>query len=341
MSRGDGENGKDPPLEGFPVDETGRGDDDVAGGMRADSMAERLIGGILGSQYRIESHLGAGGFGDVFRAVQEKTGQLVAVKVLRPRYGKGAPSIDRQIARFRREMRVCAELHHPHIVRLIDSGQTEAALLFSVFDYVLEEKLAEMLHDKGALPVRTAIELMSQVLDALVCAHGKGVIHRDLKPNNIMVSTTGSRPQITVLDFGISAFLEGMLMDEFDSLTITREILGTPSYAAPEQLRGETPSVKSDLYAWALVFAECILGHRVFEGPSAAEVAYRQLSADPVRLPERLQKHWLGVLLRWALEKDVSRRAGAANEIMERLLEKRPLGDLVDANGFFVSEESD
>jgi len=304
-------------------------------------MADRLIGGLVGGQYRIQSHLGAGGFGDVFRAVQEKTGQTVAVKVLRPRYGKNAPGIDRQIARFRREMRVCAELHHPHIVRLIDSGETEASFLFSVFEYVPGTTLAELLHDKGALPVRTAIDLMLQVLDALVCAHARGVIHRDLKPNNIMVSTTGSRPQITVLDFGISAFLEGMLLDEFESLTITREILGTPSYAAPEQLRGEAPSVKSDLYAWALVFTECILGRRVFDGPSAVEVAYRQLSADPVRLPDKLQKHWLGVLLRWALEKDVSRRAGAANEILERLLEKRPLGDLVDANGFFVGGEQD
>jgi TOMM system kinase/cyclase fusion protein len=300
-----------------------------------------MIGGILGGQYRIESHLGAGGFGDVFRAVQEKTGQLVAVKVLRPRSGKGAPSMERQVARFRREMRVCAELHHPHIVRLIDSGETEASLLFSVFEYVPGVTLAELVHEKGALQVRTALDLMGQVLDALVCAHGRGVIHRDLKPSNIMVSTTGSRPQITVLDFGISAFLEGMLMDEFADLTMTREILGTPSYAAPEQLRGEPPSTKSDLYAWGLVLAECIVGRPVFAGPSPVEIAHRQLAAGPVPLPQRLQAHWLGVLLRWALEKDPSRRAGDAAQLMERLLEKRPLGDLIDANGYFISGEAE
>ena len=302
---------------------------------------ERLIGQVLGGQFRIEGHLGTGGFGDVYRAVQEKTGQLVALKLLKPRYGKGAPTMERQLARFRREMKVCAELHHAHVVRLIDSGETDKGLLFSVFEFVPGPTLAELLREKGALTVRAAIDLMSQVLDALVAAHGKGVIHRDLKPNNIMVSTTGARPQATVLDFGISAFLEGMMVDEFKNLTVTREILGTPAYAAPEQLRGEPPTFKSDIYAWALVFVECIVGRRVFDGNSSAEIAHRQLSPDPVWLPARLHKHWLGTLLKWTLEKDVSRRAGDAALVMERLLEKRGLGDLVDGNGYFFENETD
>jgi TOMM system kinase/cyclase fusion protein len=301
---------------------------------------DRLLGKVLGGQFRIEGHLGTGGFGDVYRAVQEKTGQLVALKLLKPRYGKGAPTMERQLARFRREMKVCAELHHTHVVRLIDSGETADGLLFSVFEYVPGPTLAELLHEKGALTVRAAIELMAQVLDALVCAHGKGVIHRDLKPTNIMVSTTGARPQATVLDFGISAFLQGMIVDEWKSLTVTREILGTAAYAAPEQLRGETPTIKSDLYAWGLVFLESIVGRRVFDGPSSAEIAHRQLSPDPVPLPARLQKHWLGTLLKWTLEKDAGRRAGDAALLMERLLEKRDLGELVDPNGYFVEDES-
>jgi len=307
----------------------------------AAASPDRMLGKVLGGQFRIEGHLGTGGFGDVYRAVQEKTGQLVALKLLKPRYGKGAPAIERQLARFRREMKVCAELHHAHIVRLIDSGETDEGLLFSVFEFVPGPTLAELLREKGALTVRATIDLMSQVLDALVCAHGKGVIHRDLKPNNIMVSTTGARPQATVLDFGISAFLEGMIVDEFKSLTVTREILGTPAYAAPEQLRGEPPTIKSDLYAWGLVFVECILSRRVFDGPSSMEIAHRQLSPDPVVLPARLQKHWLGTLLKWVLEKDVSRRASDAALLMERLLEKRGLGDLVDQHGYFVENETD
>jgi TOMM system kinase/cyclase fusion protein len=297
------------------------------------------LGSVVGGQYRLERHLGAGGFGDVYQAVQEKTKQLVALKILRPRMGKGAPSMDRQLARFRREMRACAELHHPHIVRLIDSGETDDGLLFSVFEFVPGQTLADLLRDRGALTVESAIELMSQVLDALGAAHAQGIIHRDLKPNNIMASTSGLRPQITVLDFGISAFLEGMSLDDFQSLTMTREILGTPAYAAPEQLRGETPSVKSDLYAWGLVFAECILGRAVFDGPTAMEIAHRQLSAEPVVLPERLQRHRLGTLLRWVLEKDVTRRAGDAGLVMERLREKHSLVGLVDANGYFVEAD--
>jgi TOMM system kinase/cyclase fusion protein len=300
---------------------------------------DRLVGEVFGGQYRIEAHLGAGGFGEVFRAIQEKTGQQVALKILRPRQGGAAPSVERQLARFRREMRICAELHHPHIVRLIDSGETETGLVFSVFEYVPGQTLAELLREKGSLTVQMSIDLMSQALDALGTAHGRGIIHRDLKPSNIMVSSTGLRPQITVLDFGISAFLEGMNVDDFTNLTMTRETLGTPAYAAPEQLRGETPSVKTDLYAWGLVFAECILGRPVFGGATAMEIAHRQLSPEPIVLPERLQRSRLGSLLRWVLEKDVTRRAGDAASVMERLLERRSVVDLVDANGYFVENE--
>jgi len=294
------------------------------------------LGTVVGGQYRLEKHLGAGGFGDVYQAVQEKTKQLVALKILRLRQGKGAPSLERQVARFRREMRACAELHHPHIVRLIDSGETDDGLLFSVFEFVPGLTLADLLREKGALTVESSIELMSQVLDALGAAHAQGIIHRDLKPNNIMANVSGLRPRITVLDFGISAFLEGMSVDDFQSLTMTREILGTPAYAAPEQLRGEAPSIKSDLYAWGLVLAECIIGRAIFEGPTAMEIAHRQLSAEPVVLPDRLQRHPLGTLLRWVLEKDVERRAGDAALVMERLRERRSLVGLVDGNGYFV-----
>jgi serine/threonine protein kinase len=108
---------------------------------------ERLVGQVLGGQFRIEGHLGTGGFGDVYRAVQEKTGQLVALKLLKPRYGKGAPTMERQLARFRREMKVCAELHHAHVVRLIDSGETDSGLLFSVFEFVPGPTLAELLRE--------------------------------------------------------------------------------------------------------------------------------------------------------------------------------------------------
>jgi TOMM system kinase/cyclase fusion protein len=289
-----------------------------------------------GGRYRIESQIDAGGFGDVFRAVQESTGQLVAVKVLRPRHGKNAPSLERQVARFQREMKVCAELHHAHIVRLIDSGETEAGVLFSVFEFVPGVTLADFLRERGGMTVRMTIELMSQVLDALICAHGKGIVHRDLKPQNIMVSTTGSRPQTTVLDFGISAFVEGALLDEYKSLTLTREILGTPAYAAPEQLRGATASVKSDLYAWGLIFAECLLGRRVFDSPTPLEMVHNQLSSDPVPLPAQLQAHWLGNILRWVLEKDVARRAGDALAVLERLGDERGFEGLVDQHGFLA-----
>jgi TOMM system kinase/cyclase fusion protein len=325
--------------EGPPGEPPGRLREGDGGRPPPDLSPQRLIGRLLGGQYRVEEHLGAGGFGDVFRAVQEKTKQLVALKVLRALPGTGAPNTDRQLARFRREMRVCAELHHPHIVRLIDTGESEEGQLYSVFEYVPGETLADLLETKGALPVETTIEVMSQVLDALGLAHSRGIVHRDLKPNNIMADTSGPRPRVKVLDFGISGFVEGIVIDSLRSLTLTREILGTPAYAAPEQLRGDTPTVKTDLYAWGLVFAECLMGRPVFDGPSAMEIAHRQLSSQPVILPARLQQDRLGTLLRWVLEKDVTRRAGDVALVMERLCESRSFENLVDAHGFFVEDE--
>jgi TOMM system kinase/cyclase fusion protein len=297
---------------------------------------ERLVGSILNQQYRLDAHIGSGGFGDVFRAVQEATGQSVALKILRVRKEPGAPSVDRQVARFMREMSVCAGLHHPHIVRIIDSGRTATGAVFSVFEYVPGRTLSELLEDAGALTVQTTIDLMTQVLDALTCAHGSGVVHRDLKPSNIMISTTGARSHATVLDFGVSAFLDGVPLGAPASLTLTQEVLGTPSYAAPEQLRGEPPSPKSDLYAWGLIFLECVLGRRVLSGASAAEVTYRQLSVDEIPIPSVLDGHWLGVLLRWVLRKDLMRRVGRAELVLDRLLERRGTDELIDAHGYLA-----
>ena len=292
----------------------------------------RSVGG-----YELVSRLGRGGHGEVFRAVQTSTGQAVAVKILQIRTGPHAPSRANQVERFRREMSACAALQHPNIVRAIDAGTTEDGLLYSVFEYVPGPTLRAVLQEHRALPIRRLREFMLQTLDALVCAHARGIIHRDFKPENIVMSTTGARPHFKVLDFGISAFFGDFELAEAVRLTATDEAVGTPAYAAPEQLRGEAPTLKTDLYAWGLVSLECLTGRPAIEGLSVAEVHFQQLSPQEIRIPKELEQHPLGELLQWVLFKQYERRASEASAVYARL-EGIPFEDLGSDEGYFCRE---
>lgn len=259
------------------------------------------------SGYEVVAQLGEGGFGSVYLARQNSTRQLVALKMQRHDRvsDSGSPRHDQ---RFEREAQLCADLRHPHIVQLLDQGRTDDGRLFAVYQYVPGETLKEYIHRTGALTASEAGELMTQVLDALVCAHAHGIVHRDLKPHNIMVSSTGAKPLAKVLDFGIGTVIPSARNHDYKSLTLTNETIGTPAYSAPEQLRGEPPTVKSDLYAWALVFLECLTGSPAVDGASVAEVFHRQLSSAEVPLPPAIAGHPLGSLLRRALKKDAAQR---------------------------------
>lgn len=264
--------------------------------------------------YELMEQLGRGGFGTVFLARQKSTGQRVAVKMLRLDDVDEQERI-RKIERFERETRLCADLHHPNIVRLLDKGRTEDQHLFAVFEYVPGETLKELLLREGTLPALKAGSLMGQVLDGLTCAHAQGIVHRDLKPANIMVSLTGTRYHVRILDFGIGTFVPAARQSDYLSLTLSRETVGTPSYSAPEQLRGEPPTIKSDLYAWGLVFLECLTGRAVMRGATLAEIFHRQLSPDDVPLPPAILGHPLGDLLRRVLHKNQKDRTGRTDQL--------------------------
>ncbi len=269
--------------------------------------------GIKGLQgYELLETLGQGGFGTVYRAKQVSTGQIVALKILRLDDVLNEQHQRRQIERFERETKLCAELNHPHIVQLLDKGQTSENQLYAVFEYVPGETLKGVLLRKGMLSAAEAGELMGQVLDALTSAHAKGVVHRDLKPHNIMITTTGTRSHAKVLDFGIGAFTPDARQADYKSLTLTQEALGTPSYSAPEQLRGEPPTVKSDLYAWGLVFIECLTGKPAMHGATLAEIFHKQLSPMDVPLPAAIIGHPVANVLRRVLQKNPRDRAAKA-----------------------------
>lgn len=269
--------------------------------------------GLVIQGYTLIAQLGEGGAGIVYRARQHSTGQEVALKLLRER-----ECTARARARFERETQLCAHLHHPHIVRLLDKGETADGQLFAVFEYVPGETLKDLLVRQGALTALETGELMGQVLDALACAHEQGIAHRDLKPQNVMVSHTGSRAHVKILDFGIAAFAAERTQGTGTSLTLTQENLCSPSYCAPEQLRGEPPTIKSDLYAWGLLFIECLTGRPAIAGKTMAEIFHQQLSIVDVPLPGALAEHPVGTLLRRVLAKNPAERAGQAALLYEQ-----------------------
>jgi TOMM system kinase/cyclase fusion protein len=267
-------------------------------------------------RYEILGELGSGSFGHVYRARQLSTGQSVALKLLSPREGTDS-STGREAERFRRETRICAELSHTHIVGLIDSGETPEGQLYAVFAHVPGETLEQTLEREGRLSVHEALRLMTQVLDALAAAHAQGIVHRDLKPANVMLSGTGARRNALVLDFGLGGIAEGRRRKEWQTVTQSREFLGTPLYAAPEQLTGETPTERSDLYAWGLVFLECLTGHHPFEAEGAA--ARLLTGGGAVEIPEWLRGHRLGQLLETVTAREAAKRDVSVESLIEAL----------------------
>ncbi|EAY27012.1 protein kinase domain-containing protein [Microscilla marina] len=247
--------------------------------------------------YVLLGKTGEGGFGVIYKAKHINTGQLVAIKLQKKR-----PLLHTQ-HHLTYETQLCAQIDHPHIVKLLDQGCTPDKKPFAVFEYVAGETLKERILKNNRLTITETYHLMGQLLDALVCIHSLHIVHRDLKPQNIMVSHTGAVPHIKLLDFGAATFtLQPTGID-------TKTMAGTPAYSAPEQLQGTPPTVKLDLYAWGLIFLECLKGAPIVKG-NATEAMRQQLSPQAVSLPKILHHHPLGNLLRWTLKKKAGARIG-------------------------------
>lgn len=276
------------------------------------------IGARFQGRYEIAGELGSGSFGRVYRARQLSTSQDVAIKILRLPSGDAGGEGIVHVDRFRREMRLCAELAHPHIVRLIDSGESSEGVLYTVFEFVPGATLRAVLAEEGALSSRETVRLMGQVLDALSCAHARGVVHRDLKPENIMITRTGVRRNALILDFGLG----GLVRDAPDPgvrITHAQHMMGTPCYAAPEQLRGEPPSTRSDLYSWGLVVLECLTGQLAVSGASVQEVILKQLGPEPIPIPTWLRRQRLGRVLETVTAKDIEQRDVTIEGVLQAL----------------------
>ncbi|MCA9904934.1 MAG: serine/threonine protein kinase, partial [Anaerolineae bacterium] len=216
-------------------------------------MSSALIGKHLGKT-RIESMIGRGGMAAVYLGVQDDLGRQVAVKILEP-----TPHIDNElVTRFQREARTLAALQHPHILPLHDYGEDEG-LLYLVFPYVRGGSLGDALK-LGALNQARIGAILRQVASALDYAHRQGVLHRDIKPNNILLDGEGNA---VLADFGIARLMQDVT--GADRLTHSGGIIGTPAYMSPEQAEGQPLDGRSDLYSLAIVVYELLAGHRPFQ----------------------------------------------------------------------------
>jgi serine/threonine-protein kinase len=228
------------------------------------------IGTILGGRYRLVELLGQGGMATIFRGHDNQLGRDVAVKLLRPEYGRD-PDFS---SRFRQEAQNAASLNHPNIVSVYDYGQDTAGP-FIVMEVVEGEDLASIIRRSGALPPRQAARIAAETARALEVAHANGIVHRDVKPGNILISRDG---RVKVTDFGIARAVAEAQM------TLPGTTLGSVHYFSPEQARGETATAASDIFALGIVLYELLTGQRPWEGDSAASVAMARL-AGPVPDP--------------------------------------------------------
>jgi Tol biopolymer transport system component len=268
------------------------------------------LSGSLRDRYRILRELGSGGMGAVYLAEDLKHRRQVALKVLRPDL---AATLGTE--RFLREIEVAAQLQHPAILPLHDSGEAEG-FIFYIMPYVEGESLRQRFAREGELPVEESVRLLSEVLDALAYAHGKGVIHRDIKPDNIMLSGRHA----LLMDFGVAKALNDAVGPSF--VTTTGIALGTPSYMAPEQaLADKAADARADLYAVGVVGYEMLTGRRPFRGDTAQQIVAAQMTEEPEDLKAHRQAvpPALARIVMRALERRPADRWQSATEMLAEL----------------------
>ncbi|MEV4640008.1 serine/threonine-protein kinase [Actinoplanes sp. NPDC049548] len=265
-------------------------------------------------RYELRERIGVGGMSVVWRAHDEVLGRDVAIKVL----SAAAAPDPAQLGRIRLEARAAAGLRHPHIVDVYDYGETpgEPPLPYVVMELVEGRTLADLIAQDG-LPWRTAVPICAQVAAALAAAHARGVVHRDVKPGNVMVTATGAK----LLDFGISAAAGAA--DETDG-----EVLGTPAYLAPERLDGGPVRPATDVYGLGLLLYRALAGRMPWQAGTVTEMVRAHLYAEPGPLPpiDGLPSH-VAELCRRCLQKDPRKRPSAA-EAAEVLAEAAGLTPL-------------
>ncbi|MBA2447142.1 MAG: serine/threonine protein kinase, partial [Chloroflexi bacterium] len=262
---------------------------------------------VLAGRYRLEGVLGQGGMAIVYRAEDTALGRPVAVKILREQFSADPEFLER----FRREARAAASLSHPNVVAVFDVGR-DGATNFIVMEYVEGEDLKDVIRREGPLPTARLINLGCQLAAALEYAHRRNLVHRDIKPHNVLVTRDD---QLKVGDFGIAVALGAR------SITQAGMVIGSVHYMAPEQAQGQPPTRSTDIYALGVVLYEMATGQLPFEADSQLAVATMQierLPTPPLQLNPRLPPALSEVILK-ALTKDPDERFQSAAEVAAAL----------------------
>jgi tetratricopeptide (TPR) repeat protein len=269
--------------------------------------------GSLLRHYQIRSVLGRGGMGMVYRAWDTRLGRDVAIKVLY----ENLSAQEEYVRRFFREGQAVARLDHPNVLKIYDVGQ-EGAVCFIVMEYVDGRTLRAILDERGGLPVDEALDCAAQIAGGLECTHTHRVLHRDVKPGNIMVSLTGT---VKILDFGL-ARIHGL-----SALTMTGNVVGTIDYISPEQVMNEPIDARSDLYSFGVVLYEMVTGQRPFVGEEPIAVIYQHINDDPLppsahrpELPPEMDRLILTLMAKRPSDRYASARAFCADLEMCRTM---------------------
>src|SRR3989440_5721691 len=255
-----------------------------------------ILGTTLSGRYRLEARIGSGGMSTVYRALDETLQRQVAVKLM----NREVATDSDQLERFRREARAVAQLSHPHIVGVIDAGEDQGRP-YIVFEYVEGETLKNRIRRQGRLPVAEAVAYAIEIARALGAAHARHIVHRDVKPQNVLIDEEGSAK---VTDFGIARTLDQ------EGLTADGRVLGTTDYVSPEQALGHKVTGQSDLYSLGVVLFEMLTGQVPFTGENQVAVAMRHVREtlpDVQRLRPEVSSALAAVLER-ATAKDLHRR---------------------------------
>jgi len=266
-----------------------------------------MLGEVIGGRYRIVELIGQGGHGAVYRAQQVGLDREVALKVLHPQ------RMDHVITeRFKREAELAQRLSHPNTIRLLDFGVHQAEVPYIVFELLKGRTLKELMKREAPLSDARTSRIATQVLKALMEAHSANIVHRDIKPTNIFVGEHAGEPDfVKVMDFGIAKSLR----TNTKVLTKGGEVMGTPSYMAPEHIESRAIAPSTDLYSLGLMMAEMLSGVRVFDG-TPIDVCVRQASPDPVPLSSHVLNSSLRDVIVRATRKKMDERYQSAAEML-------------------------
>ena len=255
-------------------------------------------------KYRLERLLGEGGMAKVYRAVSENTGQRVALKILTPPGHLDAAKRNEMVARFQREALAASALSHPHIAQVYEVGKV-GEQHYIAMELLEGHTLRKEIDLGGAMPPQRALHLLEQIGSALQAVHELGIVHRDVKPQNVMLLPDG---KAKLMDFGVARLQsEGFL-------TSTGEVIGSPDYMSPEQARGEPADARADVFSLGAVLYEMLTGRKCFTGSTVAEVVGQILHQEPAPLPASLRQ--FAPVLRRALAKAPGARYGSVADLL-------------------------